>query len=268
MSDMFYGVTPSRDQLSTVEAHLEELALYGYSVMHGVLPAEAMPEWRRRIDENYDRQLQEFGEEKLKAIRELDICRAPLLQDAAFIELALHPKVLEVMRYVLGDWFILNLQNAIINRPGQTHHQSAWHRDLPHQNWVISRPIAAGALFVIDEFTAMTGATLFLPTSHRHEVLPSQGWISNHAKTIEAPAGSVILFDAMIFHRAGANRSQIVRRAVNHLYTVPILKQQYDFPRALGNQPFANPEAPKVLGYTSQVPLDASAWRQARLQRR
>src|SRR5690348_15762982 len=146
MSDRFYGVGPSRGQLNEIESHVEELALLGYSVMTDALPTDALPSWRQRIDDNYEKQLQEFGAERLESIGELDVCRAPLLQDETFFDLAMHPKVLEVVRHILGDWFILNLQNAVINRPHRTHHQSAWHRDLPHQNWVISRPLAVGAL--------------------------------------------------------------------------------------------------------------------------
>lgn len=268
MSDKFYGVGPSRGQLNEIESHVEELSLLGYSVMTDAVAADALPAWRQRIDDNYEKQLREFGAERLESIGELDVCRAPLLQDETFIDLAMHPKVLEVVRHILGDWFILNLQNAIINRPGRIHHQSAWHRDLPHQNWVISRPLAVGALFVIDEFTEATGATMFLPTSHRHEILPSQAWISKNGRTVAAPIGSVVLFDAMVFHRAGKNSSRVIRRAVNHLYTVPIIKQQYDFPRALGARSFSDAEVAKILGYTSQVPLNASEWRHERLRRR
>ena len=268
MSDKFYGIQAPRGQLDGVEARLEELSLLGYSVMPEAIPPDVLSGWRKRIDVAYETQVKEFGAERLDSIGETDICRAPLLYDEAFIDLVMNPKVLEVVGRILGSWFILNLQNAIINRPGREHHQSAWHRDLPHQNWTISRPIAIGALFVIDEFTETTGATMFLPGSHRNDAIPSQSWIGRHGVTLEAPAGSAVLFDAMVFHRAGLNRSKMVRRAVNHLYTVPIMKQQYDFPRALADRVYGDPEILKILGYTSQVPLDVVAWRNERLSRK
>lgn len=268
MSDKFYGVQSSPGKLSEIESRLEELSLLGYSVLTDVIPADSLPVWRQRIDVNYERQQEEFGADELESIGELDICRAPLVQDPAFIELVMNERVHQVLSRVLGSWFILNLQNAIINRPGRDHHQSAWHRDLPHQNWIISRPLAVGALFVIDEFSEATGATMFLPTSHRLESLPSQTWISRYGVPILASAGSVVLFDAMVFHRAGVNSSKMVRRAVNHLFTVPILKQQYDFPRALADRAYKDPELLKILGFTSQVPLDAAEWRRQRQQRR
>lgn len=268
MSDKFYGIQAPSGQLEGVDARLEELSLLGYSVLSEAISTEALSGWHERIDAAYETQVKEFGAERLESIGETDICRAPLLYDQAFIDLAINPRVLDVVKRILGNLFILNLQNAIINRPGREHHQSAWHRDLPYQNWTISRPLAIGALFVIDEFTETTGATMFLPGSHRNDGIPSQSWIGKHGVTLEAPAGSAILFDAMVFHRAGVNRSQMVRRAVNHLYTVPIMKQQYDFPRALGDQPSFDSELLRILGYTSQTPLDVPAWRLERLRRK
>jgi ectoine hydroxylase-related dioxygenase (phytanoyl-CoA dioxygenase family) len=71
----------------------------------------------------------------------------------------------------------------------------------------------------------------------------------------------------MLLHRAGFNRSGILRRAVNHVYTVPIIKQQYDFPAALAPQADWPAELLRLLGHTSHVPRDDHAWRQARLRR-
>lgn len=267
MTDNYYGVEPPREQSDVAGTHLEELSMFGYSVMESVLQDEELFDWKNRLDETYAIQTKEFGEDQLLEIGELDVCRAPLLQDREFVKLVMNSRVNEVMKRVLGDFYILSVQNGVINRPGRSHHQSAWHRDLPHQKWISSRPLAVGALFVLDEFSEITGATMFLPGSQRTESLPSQSWISKHAVSLTASPGSVILFDAMVFHRAGANRSKIIRRAINHLYTVPIIKQQYDFPRAFGASVFDDPETLQVLGYTSQVPLSAFEWRSNRLAR-
>lgn len=168
---------------------------------------------------------------------------------------------------MLGPWVILNLQNAIINRPNERHHQSQWHRDLPYQEWVISRPLAIGALFAIDQFSAETGGTIVVPASHRQEKLPSAQYLRRHTKQIVAQPGSVLLFDAMVFHRSGENTSERVRRGVNHLYTAPILKQQYDFPRALGESFTSDPGIRQLLGFTSSVPVDVLQWRRDRKSR-
>jgi ectoine hydroxylase-related dioxygenase (phytanoyl-CoA dioxygenase family) len=124
--------------------------------------------------------------------------------------------------------------------------------------------LAITALLAIDEFSEETGGTHVIPFSHKSEVLPSDTYISSNNIVARASAGSALVFDSMLFHRAGTNSSQIIRRAVNHVYTTSIIKQNYDFPRALGRQEDLDPLTARLLGYTSQVPLDDKAWRENR----
>lgn len=267
MKEDYYGRIAQTQADNDIARYVEEIAVRGFTVIPDLVSIAELAKWHQKIDFIYLQQEAEFGRDSLIAIQELDLCRAPLLYDFEFMQLAAHPLVLSVVKRILGDWFILNLQNAIINRPNQTHHQSSWHRDLPYQNWVISRPLAINALFAIDEFSEITGGTIAVPYTHKTEILPSDAYIAAHREVVAAPAGSVIVFDSMLFHRAGENKSQNIRRAVNHLYTTPILKQQYDFPRALGDRPDLEPAMARLLGYTSQVPIDVRAWRDARAAR-
>jgi hypothetical protein len=264
MEEKFYGGFQQTNISNEISGHVEEIAVKGFTIVKDLFSPAEMEVWRQKIDGTYELQESEFGREALIAIQELDMCRAPLLYDFSFISLAAHPRILAIIQRILGDWFILNLQNAVINRPGTVHHQSSWHRDLPYQNFVISKPLAINALFAIDDFSADTGGTHVVPFTHKMEILPSDTYINNNRVVVNAPAGSAIVFDTMLFHRAGENRSQIIRRAVNHLYTAPIIKQQYDFPRALANQPDLEPMIARLLGMTSQVALDDKAWRNAR----
>ncbi|MFM0488847.1 phytanoyl-CoA dioxygenase family protein [Paraburkholderia graminis] len=267
--ERFYGDQRPLALDDPLAFHLEELSSLGYTVINDILPESELEDWRGRIDAVYELQEQESGgRDALIAIGDQDLCRVPLLYDQAFLSMARHEKVLAIVKRILGDWFILNLQNAIINRPNERHQQGAWHRDLPYQSWVASRPLAVGALFAIDPFSEMTGSTLMLPHSHRRETIPSEAYISAHAITVTAQPGSVLMFDAMVFHRAGYNRSGQIRRGVNHLYTVPILKQQYDFPRAFGDLFREDADLRRLLGYTSTVPIDALQWRIERQNRK
>lgn len=266
MKTAVYGQSEQTLATDPLSQHVEAIRMRGYTVLYDLFPAGALAAWRTKIDAVYAQQEGEFGREALAAIQELDVCRAPLLYDFDFMELVSHPRILEVVQRFLGEWFILNLQNAVINRPGTEHHQASWHRDLPHQNFVISRPLGINALFAFDAFSEETGGTHFLPFSHKSEILPSEAYIRDNQMIAHIPAGAAIVFDPMLFHRTGSNRSQGVRRAVNQLYTVPIIKQQYDFPRALGERGL-DAAAARLLGYTAQVPLDDKMWRRARADR-
>lgn len=261
-----YGILESEsfsDSISTTE-----LSRQGYTVLPDVLSAAQLTEARDRLDAVYARQEAEFGRERLAEIDELDLARLPLAFDDWFIELAANPTVLAIVRKAIGDYAVLHLQNGILNRPGQAHHQSAWHRDLPYQEWTSSKPLAISALFCIEPFTTETGGTHVLPGSHRFDRLPPAPFVDKHAVVASAPAGSVIVFDCMLYHRAGQNRSASVRRGINHVYTIPLIKQQIDLPQALGGKHADKASLARLLGYTSSVPTGVVAWRNERLSRR
>ena len=246
---------------------LLELRRQGYTVLPNVLTAPQLSEARLRLDRVYARQEEEFGAAALSAIKELHLARLPLAYDDWFLQLAKHPAVLELIQQSLGPYVVLHLQNGILNMPHQVHHQSAWHRDLPHQEWTSSKPLALSALFCLDPFTTETGGTHVLPYSHKFERMPPLDHVEQHSAIAAAPAGSVIVFDCMLFHRAGHNTSAGIRRGVNHVYTIPLLKQQIDIPRALQGK-FANDAGlAQLLGYTSQVPATILDWRRNRQER-
>lgn len=267
MSSFSYGTPSAAAAERPDDPQMTELRHRGYCVLPDVLDSAQLSLARKKLDDVYALQERETGREALSAIKDLDLARLPLAYDPWFLELAAQPAVLRFVRQALGEYVILHLQNGIINRPAQRHHQAAWHRDLPYQEWTSSRPLALSALFCLEPFTVETGGTFVLPHSHRWEKLPPAEFVEKHAIPALAPAGSVIVFDCMLFHRAGENRSSTVRRGVNHVYAIPLLKQQIDIPRALGDDAVLSPELRQLLGYTSQPAASVTAWRSARLAR-
>jgi ectoine hydroxylase-related dioxygenase (phytanoyl-CoA dioxygenase family) len=263
-----YGITESEQAASALDQAVEQVHRVGFAALRDVVPGEALAEARDRLDAVYARQVKEFGLEKLAAIQETDQARSPLTYDAWFFQLLTFQPVTELMGALLGSFHQLNLQNGIINRPDIVHHQTSWHRDLPYQSWVCSKPLAVNAMFCLDDFNVETGCTMVLPHSHRFEKFPSQEYVKAHETAAVAPAGSVIIFDAMLYHRAGENTSQRVRRGINHLYTIPLLKQQIALPRALDAAGIEPPAAlRRLLGYDTEEPGSALEWRERRWAR-
>lgn len=245
---------------------LEELRIQGYSVVEAVLNERQLEQVRQRLDTVYAKQEEELGREFLAEIDELDTARCPLAYDGSFIQIASEPRIVEIAHKAIGGGYvILSQQNGILNRPGQRHHQSSWHRDLPYQDFVSSRPLAISALYCIDDFSQETGATHVLPHSHRFERMPSATYCEEHEVTVEAPAGSVIILDSMLYHRAGHNRSDRIRRAINNVYCIPILKQQISLKAVLRNEKDAFLR--KLLDDEGDVPTSVVEYRQRRHRR-
>jgi len=265
MKGNYYGNIKQVECNDELDLYIEEIQNLGYTIIENVLTQDELEIYRKKIDEIYRIQEEQFGVDNLNLIKEKNMCRMPIKYDDYFINIATKKIVLDIVERLLGSYYILGLQNAIINVPHEEHHQSSWHRDLTYQNYVISKPLSINALFCIDDFTAETGATIVVPYTHKMEILPSDKYIEKHAVVATAKAGSVIVFDSMLLHKAGYNSSNIIRRAVNHQYQAPIFKQFYDFPKALKGRFSDDPFLARLLGYTSQVPLDDLEWRRNRL---
>lgn len=265
-----FGVKEHTELSCEVDRYVEEIQIAGYTVVPGVLTDEELTAARPKLDEIYERQVAEVGgEARLQTINDVHTARSPLIYEELFLRVATKPAVLAVVERFLGDYYTLMLQNGILNVPqvGDEQNAGSWHRDLNYQHFVSSRPLSISALVCIDEFTVEAGGTLVLPGSHKTEVCPSDEFILAHEHPIEAPAGAALVFDSMLFHRGGHNRSGRARRALNHMYTLPLIKQQLSFPKMLQGKYSDDPFLRRFLGYDSEPGESIAAWREQRLAR-
>jgi ectoine hydroxylase-related dioxygenase (phytanoyl-CoA dioxygenase family) len=268
MSLKTYGISHQATTSTQLEQHLEELSIIGYTIIEEVLTSQVLEIARLKLDEVYRQQEQELGGEYLASINELNLARCPLVYDEFFLKIATQEQILEIVHKAIGgSYILLHLQNGIINMPDEEHHQSAWHRDLPYQEFIISKPLAVSALYCLDDFTAETGGTYVLSHTHRVEKMPSAHYTEKHQTCVIARAGSVILFDAMLYHRAGYNSSNRMRRAINNVYGAPLLKQQINLPNLLNGKYSDDPFLSKLLGYTSDAPASVTEYRRNRLNK-
>lgn len=248
------------------DCQAEEIRNIGYAVVESGLSAAELQLIRQKIDDIYEVQVREIGgTDALNRINDADLVRCIIGYDDYFLTLATHPLIMAITRKLLGENFILMSQNAIINRPVAAHYQFTWHRDLNYQHYVSSRPLAISALYAIDDFTKETGGTWLIPASHKCEPFPSLAYVRRHGKQMSAPAGSILLFDAMVYHRAGVNRSGRLRRSVNHIYCVPMIQQQISLPSMLGGKFSDDPFLRMFLGYDTETGLSVQQWRTRKL---
>ena len=253
-----YGVLRQRQLTDVIDGHIEDLTVCGYAVVDSGLDAARLGDLRERLAQLQAAQGAGGLEE------DHGVIRCPLSRDETLLEVATLPTVLEIARRSFGPNFVLLQQNAILNAPTSPHYQSRWHRDLPYQHFTSSHRLAISALVCLNDFTAETGGTVVLPGSHLLPEFPSARFVAREERGVEAPAGSVILMDAMLYHRAGANRSGALRIGVNHLIGLPMLVQQIDIPRLLGPRFATDPFLGPYLGYHWNPAPDVGAWRSRR----
>ena len=198
-----YGVLKRASAESDLDEIIEQVRNLGYAVLDPRLSADELRSLSQAFQQTRTSYINTYGAKELRTVNEYWTVRAPLTLGVEFLALALNERLISVVRRLISGKFILNQQNGILNPPGESYNQAAWHRDLPYEHFVSSAPIAVNALFCLDEFTAQNGATFVLPASHKSEAFPSPTYVRKNALQVEAPAGSFILLDCMAFMRAG-----------------------------------------------------------------
>src|SRR5258708_23534902 len=118
---------PSQVAKHTVQSHLEELDILGFTVIENVLPAEQIEVIRSKMDAIYEADIAHFGIEKLTAIRELGTLRFMMVADRYFLQLLAVPTVLTIMAPQLGPPCIVHSPHAITLLPQKPHSQAPLH---------------------------------------------------------------------------------------------------------------------------------------------
>lgn len=264
-----YGVHATNDATDAVAIATETLRLRGYAVVESGLDAAALTALRRSFDALHAVEATGPRGDLRASAGETDILRCPLARDPAFLALAANPRILAICEAMIGPGYILNQQNGITNPAGAAQYsQSPFHRDLPYQHFTSSRPLALNALFCVDDFTEENGATWVVPASHKEAAFPSEAVLLAERRQVVAPAGSFLVLDAMVWHGGGVNRSGKDRRAVNHLYSIALLRQQIDLPAYLGEAFTADPALRRLLGLQYAQPRSVEQYLTAQAAKR
>ncbi len=259
-----YGVLLRDVSTADVDRAVEEVLRLGYTRLDAGYTSVELAEISQAFDAAHERYLEQWGEARLQSLDENNTLRALCTHGGpTFVALASNTLLLAVLERLIKGRIILNQQNGIINPPGNTYNQGAWHRDLPYQHFVSSSPLAVNALFCVDDFTADNGATFVLPASHRTAAFPSDHFVYNQALQVQAHAGEFLLLDCMTFHSGGFNQTKQARRAVNHIYTIPNFKQQIKLPGIIDKQGLT-PQQLALFGFDYQEPTSIAAYLESR----
>ena len=261
-----YGVLVQDNNGSEFDEVAEQVRRLGYAILDSGYSIKELKELSEAFNLTRTNYVQAHGEARLRSAKEIQTIRAPLTHgDPVFIRLATNQNLLKVLGKLIFGKFILNQQNGIINPPSKTYNQGSWHRDLPYQHYISSSPLAVNALFCVDDFTIENGSTFVLPATHKTANYPSESYIRRNALQVEAKAGQYILLDCMIFHSGGSNRTNMERRAVNHVYTIPYFKQQIKLPDLLQNANL-EPYQKELFGFNFQEPTSIESYLNGRIR--
>lgn len=245
---------------NVLKQHIESIEYLGYTVIENVLTPKECQTISDKLDFLDKEEQKEFGVERLRQLAELGSLRAIIEKDDYFSNLILHPTIFQLISTILGDSAILHLQNAIIVEPEVKHGQSHFHRDFA-KDFMSTKPLSINAFWIIDDFTKESGATWVVPHTHKFPSWPSDEYLEKNAIQVIAKSGSVFVFDSTLIHRGGSNQGTKRRRAINHQYTRPFIKQQIDLPALLAGRFDINTKLAQVLGFWSVPPKNIHEFR-------
>jgi hypothetical protein len=166
-----------------------------------------------------------------------------------------------VSRFFDGP-YILNTYGGVLNLPNDPSYVSRVHRD--QRTFSGEFRLMVQLLVMLDDFTEQNGATYLMSGSHRLADRPSGEQFFRNAVRATGSAGSIVVFDSNLWHAAGTNTTTSPRRALTLAFTRPYIKQQLDYPRALGYERAESfsPELRQLLGYNARVPASLDEWYQ------
>lgn len=208
------GVTPG----TLAAADRARLDAEGYAVFPSLLDQSTIETLRARVAELEDTE-EAWGantsERDSGAARVDDINH----KGAEFDSLWVHPLLLACMNHYLGD-FRLSSMTARAARPGAGHQRM-------HVDWwgnFEDGYVACNSCWMLDDWTAASGATRVVPGSHRWKQRPEDQMadaFERHPEEIliEAPAGSLAVFNGYLWHSGTRNSTDRPRRGLFTVYS-------------------------------------------------
>jgi ectoine hydroxylase-related dioxygenase (phytanoyl-CoA dioxygenase family) len=207
MNDTFAAIAA---QVALSPPSAEELEERGFIVMPGPVPPGAIP----RLQAAYDTAAAQAAVEDVTIGRTTTRINDFVNRGPEFDDLYTFPPVLDACRQVIGGPFRLSAMHARTLRAGASAQEL--HVDLRRDSdaWPM-----VGLILMVDAFHAGNGATRFVPGSHRGVGLPEdavEDRLAPYPGEVLAcgPAGSVILFNASVWHGHTANPSGAPRRSI------------------------------------------------------
>jgi hypothetical protein len=201
----------------------------GYIILPNVIDADWLEKLRKQVDYHSAREgaggNHECHAPEPGAARLADLVNKGEVFDRVWT----HPLVLAAIRHVLGPFKLssLNYREALKGSGHQEFH-SDWGPRVPSEPFHV-----VNSLWLLDDFCADNGATRLIPGSHLiagnpRDHMSDPSAVHPRQIVVNAPAGSVVVFNSHVWHGGTTNTSGARRRGMHAYYTSRAHAQQTD----------------------------------------
>lgn len=236
----------------SMEEHAYAMRTRGYNVIPGFLEAAHCERLKAALQRALDDYQPSAASERSTLDRYLLhdlICR-----DLEVARLLDDPRLQPLVAPLLGEHWILYAFTSSSVPPGGTNYGRRVHVDSPR--FVPDYASNVGLVWALDAFTRDNGGTEVLPGSHNSPEAPSEAYFERNCVQLECPQGSLIVFQARLFHRSGLNGSAQFRHALTMNACRAFMKQRMDWVRFVP-KPIADAlgaQGRRLLGYDTRLP--------------
>jgi ectoine hydroxylase-related dioxygenase (phytanoyl-CoA dioxygenase family) len=256
---MTTSIPPITANVAEAKQHLIQ---YGLARLGGVLSPQEIVAARERLAEQAEAE-REMGcsehdcspDPKTPNTGPNQRVRNLINKGEIFRQIAVKPRLLELVRSLLGQHVLLSSYSANIACKDGV-------RMFMHSDQFYLGPMptvmASAVVWMLEDFTEENGATLVVPGSHR--------WMSPadvDQKAMESPipavgpAGTIVMMDGRLVHCTGANTTDRPRPGLITYFTKPFLRQEENFALSLSPQVMqqSSKELLGLLGFKTWVGL-------------
>jgi ectoine hydroxylase-related dioxygenase (phytanoyl-CoA dioxygenase family) len=209
--------------------HADRVTRDGYSIVEDAVEPDLVRTLRdtiRSLERSLD--VKPFGTEAEghSTLRMYNL----LAKDPAFVPMPIHPNVLPIVERLLDAGCLLSGMTAMDIGPGED--AQPLHGDDAVMSRHLRRPHApmmVTSIWALTDFTEANGGTHYVPGSHEWAATPgSKNRPADvEVRSIEMPAGSVMIFHGSLWHGGGANSTvDDWRLGVNVQYCPGFVRQQ------------------------------------------
>ena len=222
------------------DIHLEQLERDGYTIIPAVLSPEEVRVAREAVVELLDAE-EQVARGTGTQPDNLRNAHAIVGKHPQFYEFFLNPPVMKVVRTVLGDDVRLYDANLRVPMPtGDRDARKGFQVHVDREDYAVlpfvggtHYSMALNVVWCLVDFTEENGSTWVWPGSHRSCEVPDPETNAPGAISVQAPAGSAIIWDAALWHKGGINSSDEPRWTIIAYYQRSWIKGKTDSVRLL-----------------------------------
>jgi ectoine hydroxylase-related dioxygenase (phytanoyl-CoA dioxygenase family) len=243
------GITAAGGATTDLVRKADQLRTRGYTIVRGALSPDEVVAARAALDAIFRR-------ESALAPRRgwlTDAYRVAYMlpEKAAFFRsFCARDDLLALMRAVLGADCVLGSLNGLAMVP----RGASQELHIDQTESVPGIVLTVNALYVLDDFSAETGATRLVPGSNDRVWTGDRSQIEAaeaEAIHLDAAAGSLIAYSGGSWHAGSRNRTDRPRRALHAFFARSWVRPHWDFPASLSRRVARDLDAEQraLLGY-------------------